>query len=137
MVHVVHAHDFALCLVLWEINSITLHCTDTEERGNLLFQSLVNWRCCKRLQTFRTTALVTRVITLWMSSEVLFLIRIRNIGRRPTGATSTVNKRVSLDIKIFLHHISRAFLFESYKGWSHIKLLTQWLFTIYMKSKNQ
>ena len=59
------------------------------------------------------------------------------IGRRPTGATSTVNKRVSLDINIFLHHICRAFLCESYKGWSHIILLAQWLFTVYMKSKNQ
>ena len=47
------------------------------------------------------------------------------IGKRPTGETSTVNKIVSQDIKIFLHHISRAFLFESYKGWSHIKLLAQ------------
>ena len=60
-----------------------------------------------------------------------------NIGKRPTGATSTVNKIVSQDIKIFLHHISRAFLVESYKGWSHIKLLAQWLFSMYKKSKNQ
>ena len=59
------------------------------------------------------------------------------IGKRPTGATSTVNKIVSQDIKILLHHISRAFLFESYKGWSHIKLLAQWLFSMYKKSKNQ
>ena len=44
---------------------------------------------------------------------------------------------MSQDIKIFLHHISRAFLVESYKGWSHIKLLAQWLFSMYKKSKNQ
>ena len=60
-----------------------------------------------------------------------------DIGKRPTGATSTVNKIVSLDMKNFLHHICRAFLCESYKGWSHIELLAQWLFTMYMKSKNQ
>ena len=59
------------------------------------------------------------------------------IGKRPTGATSTVNKIVSLDIENFLNHICRAFLCESYRGWSHIIPLAQWLFTMYMKFENQ
>ena len=59
------------------------------------------------------------------------------IGKRPTSVTSTVNKIVSLDIENFLYHICRAFLCKSYRGWSHIIPLAQWLFTMYMKFDNQ